>query len=103
MTPSSQIEWVTPEEIRNIFNEEKFYDKTLTGELIAVTMKDRQLQRRLPGMPVGTKSQILYYYTKKRQLVAIVHQYLLPNGSIGGSGLPDPKKLILGPRIICTR
>ena len=28
--------------------------------------------------------------------IALVHQYRLPDGNLGGSGLPDPKKLLVG-------
>jgi len=35
--------------------------------------------------------------------MAIVHQYLLPDGSIGASGLPDPKWLRDGDRILKYR
>jgi hypothetical protein len=45
--------------------------------------------------PKGTKSQVIRYYdpTTGRQ-VAIVHQYSLPDGSIGASGKPDPKRVV---------
>jgi len=29
-------------------------------------------------------------------MIAIVHQYLLPNGTLGGSGRPDPKRVTVG-------
>jgi hypothetical protein len=28
-------------------------------------------------------------------MVAVVHQYLRPDGSLGASGLPDPKRLLV--------
>jgi len=46
------------------------------------------------GQPPGTLSQIVQYSTViDGQLVklALVHRYLLPDGAIGASGLPDPK------------
>ncbi|HEU0073902.1 MAG TPA: hypothetical protein VFS30_07805 [Dehalococcoidia bacterium] len=42
------------------------------------------------------------FYSVADVLVAVVHQYLLPDGSIGGSGrrLPDPKWLRDGDTIL---
>lgn len=51
---------------------------------------------RLPppkGEPECTKSQIVYYVTADDITVAVVHQYMRPDGSIGASGKPDPKWL----------
>jgi hypothetical protein len=42
--------------------------------------------------PFGTRSQIIAYFDGDRK-VAIVHQYLRADGSIGGSGRPDPKEI----------
>jgi hypothetical protein len=36
---------------------------------------------------------MLRYFVEGTQ-VAIVHQYLLPNGTVGASGRPDPKWLL---------
>jgi hypothetical protein len=40
-------------------------------------------------------SEILVYYTQALDRVAIVHQYLRPDNSIGASGRPDPKCIFL--------
>lgn len=59
------------------------------------------MPKKLPDSePPGTQSQIVYYYNDKNQPVAIVHQYLRPDGTIGASGLPDPKRVFLSDRII---
>lgn len=42
-------------------------------------------------MPPCTLSQVLMYRDTRGQLVAVVHQYLLADGSLGASGRPDPK------------
>jgi hypothetical protein len=55
------------------------------------------------GEPPNTKSQIIYYYDHENNPVAIVHQYLRPNGTIGASGLPDPKRLFIDGKIISVR
>ena len=45
-------------------------------------------------MPVCTRSQILVYVDRDQKAVAMVHQYLKPDGQIGASGQPDPKWLL---------
>lgn len=45
------------------------------------------------GHPEGTRSQIVYYLDAAGYRVAVVHQYVLPDDTIGGSGQPDPKYL----------
>ncbi len=32
--------------------------------------------------------------------VALVHQYVRPDGTLGGSGLPDPKVLVVGNEVL---
>lgn len=38
---------------------------------------------------------MVWYLSLDGHKLAIVHQYLLPDGTIGGSGRPDPKRMIL--------
>jgi len=44
--------------------------------------------------PEGTRSQIVAYYDEEGNRLAIVHCYLRPDGTLGGSGRPDPKWLL---------
>lgn len=46
------------------------------------------------GMPPCTLSQVIGYQTPGHELVAVVHQYVLPSGQLGASGRPDPKLLV---------
>ena len=71
------------------------------GELIAVVRHENQA-RPESQQPPGTRSQRVAYM-RGNQLVAIVHQYVLPDGRIGASGLPDPKWLRDGNRILKYR
>lgn len=104
MSPSDDpIEWVSPDIIREIFNREQFYNQTLDGRLIARVMKDKHPETPPGGEPYCTRSQIIYYYDLNQRAVAVVHQYLRRDGSLGASGRPDPKRLILGDRIISVR
>jgi len=69
-------------------------------ELYAVVSKDGLAPSDV-GQPPGTRSQIVRYFRRSDDLmVAIVHQYLRPDGTLGASGLPDPKWLRDGDRIL---
>jgi hypothetical protein len=46
-------------------------------------------------LPLCTLSQTLAYFDEKNQEIARVHQYKRPNGELGGSGRPDPKRLLI--------
>jgi hypothetical protein len=61
------------------------------GELVALAEAER------PGpswLPAGSLSQILVYYERDGTKVAVVHQYLRPDGALGASGMPDPKLIV---------
>jgi hypothetical protein len=40
------------------------------------------------------------YYSQDGEVLALVHQYLRPDGTIGASGKPDPKRLYLTNEIL---
>jgi hypothetical protein len=96
------VEWVSKNIIRQIFNENKYFVKASSGEIRTRIQKSQHLDRKkLPsGIPYCTHSQIIFYYTKDFQPIAIVHQYLYPDGKIGASGLPDPKAIFFPDRTI---
>lgn len=68
-----------------------------TGQLTADLIKHKHLTREkalAQQQPYCTHSQTLHYLDGQMIRVAIVHQYLAPDGvSLGGSGTPDPKYL----------
>jgi len=102
MTPvsDSAVRYVDATIIRDLFNEGKYYERALSGDLTVRLARDNTPDPPPKGQPVGTQSQILYYY-EAGEPVAVVHQYLRPDGTLGGSGRPDPKELrIDGVRII---
>lgn len=106
MTPSQinlPVEWVSEGVIRQLFNQINYLEKIATGQIVARRKRNSHLNPPPKGEPFCTYSQILYYYTKDESPVAVVHQYLRPDGTIGGSGLPDPKRLILPDKIIAVR
>lgn len=82
-------------ELQRLFNAGRYYERVLDGELVARIRIDRDAPER-DYLPVGTRSQTVQYFAQDGQRVAVVHQYLLPDGTLGASGKPDPKMLLVG-------
>jgi hypothetical protein len=74
------------------------YERLLDGELSAVIDRD-YLAPSSQRQPAGTRGQRVLYFEGDVQ-VAVVHQYLQPDGRLGASGLPDPKWLLDGATIL---
>lgn len=47
------------------------------------------------NQPPGTRSQMISYRDASDKEIARVHQYLKPDGTLGASGRPDPKRLLI--------
>jgi hypothetical protein len=95
---SIQVVYVDPETLRQRFNALDYYGAVQRGELVPVVDKDTALKDNT-RFPPGTRSQRIFYMQGQVRM-AIVHQYLLPNGRLGASGLPDPKWVRDGLRIL---
>jgi hypothetical protein len=95
---SIEVVYVDAQTLRQRFNALDYYGAVARGELTPVITRNH-LARPDSGMPVGTRSQFLFYM-RGQSIVAKVHQYLLPDGSLGASGLPDPKWLRDGKLIL---
>jgi hypothetical protein len=93
MSPIDPVEWVSPSIIRKLFNDGQYYHRVLSGQLTTYIKADTVLKTPPDGELSGTRSQIVIYYDLDGQFVAIVHQYLRLDGTLGASGKPDPKKL----------
>jgi hypothetical protein len=48
---------------------------------------------RSPDEPLGTRTVVVSYVDESLNRIFMVHFYLRPDGTIGGSGKPDPKWL----------
>lgn len=90
---------VEPSEIRRRFNSSGLFERAVRGELILVLRSDRLVLPEV-GLPEGARSQMVWYFSPEGQELALIHQYLLPDGTIGGSGRPDPKRMILDDEVI---
>ena len=103
----SDPEWVTPDEIRQHFNQSQLFERANQGELKRrVWGTDNHLnsyQRRKVKEPRCTRSQMVLYLTLDDKPLALIHQYRRSNGDLGGSGRPDPKRLFVDGRILAAR
>ena len=81
--------------MRQFFNQANLWEKLRTGELRAVVKEERHPALVQAREPYCTRSQMLSYLDDNGNEVARVHQYLRPDGQIGASGKPDPKRLLL--------
>jgi hypothetical protein len=86
-----------------------FNDSTIPGQI-----KSRELRKKIlrqhhatparSGQPRCTYSQILSFWDRQGNKVAICHQYKRPDGTIGGSGRPDPKLIMIeGTVYFCSK
>jgi hypothetical protein len=79
--------------VRRLFKRGTFFERMQSGELTPVT-KDHNPASAKMNQLLGTESQIVIYQNAAGVKVALVHQFVHPDGSLGGHGLPDPKWLL---------
>ena len=95
MKPPLPKQKVSCKELRQMFNHGGFEDRLRSGELHAIVKVESHPSPPKSTQPLCTLSQILAYLDDKNQKIALVHRFLMKNGSIGGSGLPDPKEIFI--------
>jgi len=86
--------FVSEEEIRKIFNDNNCLYRIASGDFAKETIYDEHVKRNKPRIPKCSRSQIITYRDSEGQDVAKVHRYLKRDGTLGGSGKPDPKWLL---------
>lgn len=86
--------YVPAETLRKMFNDGRYWELARKGKLHEKLYSEGPPQKA-SGEPPGTLSQIVAYLDLDGRQLAVVHQYLRKDGSLGGSGRPDPKKLFL--------
>jgi hypothetical protein len=97
------VEWVAEDIIRQHFNDGQYFSRAQSGEFNSYPIKDKHRDPPPTGEPNCTRSQIVIYRDLEGNAIALVHQYLRPDKTLGASGLPDPKYIILGDRILAVR
>jgi hypothetical protein len=96
--PIPPIQRVTEAELRNLFNDH-YLDRINAGEIQAEVMRGagRHPSLYAANEPYCTESQTVRYVDPAtNQEVARAHRYLRPDGTIGASGRPDPKRVFYG-------
>jgi hypothetical protein len=86
---------ITTTEMQRMFNEGGYWDKAKSGEFTAVTLEHRHPSLTAANEPFCTYSQMVSYRDASDNEMARVHQYLRPDGTVGASGKPDPKRLFV--------
>jgi hypothetical protein len=97
------IQLVTAPEIRKMFNEGGYLAKIASGDLSEKLFREGHPSPAQSGEPYCTRSQIVAYLDENGRQVALVHQYVRKDGTIGASGKPDPKKLFHQGRLYAVR
>lgn len=76
------------------FNKGRYWQRLQAGEFIQKIKKSRHPTPESAGQVHCTSSQEVFYIDAATgREIARIHQYLRPDGSLGGSGKPDPKRL----------
>ncbi len=91
---SRPLKRVTKEELRNLFNAGAYWDRAQEGEFVEEIERSEEIRptlRRKLRMPHKSVSQTVAYRLPGGEKVALVHQYVRPDGRIRGK--PDPKYL----------
>lgn len=89
------VRWCSARHLRRLFNEGGIWERARAGELTQIVQKERHPSPPRAAEPPCTRSQIITYHDRDGRRVALVHQYIRPDGSIGASGMPDPKELVV--------
>ena len=79
--------------MRRMFNEGGYVDRAKNGELREKITHSGTPSQEI-GLPPGTVSQMVSYLDENGEELARAHRFVLPDGSIGASGKPDPKRLL---------
>ena len=94
-TPET-VSYVPVSTIQQMFNQSQYPTMITSGQLRPIYFRDDELSNpERIGEPAGTRSQYIRYVDKQGQWLVEVHRYLRPNGAIGASGKPDPKRIRL--------
>ena len=98
------IEYITEKAIQSLFNNSEYPEMITAGTLKRTLLKRSHLQNPDRGIgPYCTHSESHLYTSNDGQQFVIVHQYVRPDGTLGASGKPDPKKIKLEDRIYVKR
>ena len=86
--------------VRARFNLGQYSERAARGELQVVVTRRSKGTPPERGQVPGTATEVLEYSTAQGSRVAVAIQYRRPDGTLGGSGRPDPKWLLDGGEIL---
>src|SRR4030042_3869883 len=96
MTPNPSIERVPATTIRQAFNASQHPQNIANGEYEEQFLRNDHLKNPAEREePTCTRSQAIRYFDADGRWIVEVHRYLRPDGTLGGSGREDPKRLRL--------
>ena len=97
------VNWISSGRIRSLFNGSQYPALIANGSLVALPLRRTHLQKPSPHQgPLCTHSEVILYQSNEKSLFVIIHQYLKPDGSLGASGRPDPKRIKIDGEIYAT-
>ncbi len=79
--------------LRDLFNSEGYWERVKVGAWSEDILEDGHPSPELSAQPYCTRSQLVAYLDESGDEIVRVHQYKLRDGSLGGSGKPDPKAI----------
>jgi hypothetical protein len=77
-----------------MFAEMGVLDKVAKGEYTTKILASRVPNPMPAFLQPGTQSQEIGYYDSEGKEIARAHQYLQPDGTLGASKKPDPKRIV---------
>jgi hypothetical protein len=87
------IQSVTAKKMRELFSLYRIQERLARGEFSEDVLKETDAAPKY-GQRKGTKSQLVAYREfGTGHMIAMVHQFVRPDGKLGASGKPDPKYL----------
>jgi len=92
--PSEPVEFVSAKTLRDLFNLSDYTKLVNTGQLrISVKSENHLLKPEAKQLPHCTLGQYIEYLDTDGKWHAQAYQYLKPDGALGASGKPDPKRI----------
>jgi len=90
----SSSERIDSSRIQEIFNNSQELQRLVSENVNRTQLKRKHLKEpREKNLPWCTHSESFRYQNDSETHSVVVHQYTLPDGGIGASGLPDPKRI----------
>ena len=105
--PYLSVSYVSSSTLRQLFNASQYPELIRHNLLKKKVVKSHRLEEPVlskTGFPAGTKSEIIIYHDSASKMYFVkVHQYVFPDGSLGGSGELDPKVVWLDGTKYCLK